>query len=105
MTPRTDIVAMTADAALDDAPEVVEEAGFSRYPVFDEAIHNIIGMLHVNDLLGVLREKIDEFTVRDVMREVHVVPGSREVEEVLADFKKRKEHMAIVLDRSEEHTS
>jgi CBS domain containing-hemolysin-like protein len=98
MTPRTDIVAMTADASLDDALEVVEEAGFSRYPVIDESIDNIIGMVHVKDLLSVLREKIDEFTVRDVMREVHVVPGSREVEEVLADFKKRKEHMAIVLD-------
>jgi CBS domain containing-hemolysin-like protein len=98
MTPRTDIVAMTADASLDDALEVVEEAGFSRYPVFDESIDNIIGMLHVKELLGVLREKLDEFTVRDVMRDVHVVPGSREVEEVLADFKTRKEHMAIVLD-------
>ena len=98
MTPRTDIIAMTADASLDDALEVVEEAGFSRFPVYDESIDNIIGMVHVKDLLGVLREKLDEFTVRDVMREVHVVPGSREVEEVLADFKKRKEHMAIVLD-------
>ena len=98
MTPRTDIVAMRADASLDDALEVVEEAAFSRYPVFDESIDNIIGMVHVKDLLGVLREKLDQFTVRDVMREVHVVPGSREVEEVLADFKKRKEHMAIVLD-------
>ncbi len=98
MTPRTDIIAMAADASLDDALEVVEEAGFSRFPVYDESIDNIIGMLHVKDLLGVLREKLDEFTVRDIMRDVHVVPGSREVEEVLADFKKRKEHMAIVLD-------
>lgn len=98
MTPRTAIIAMTAAASLDDALEVVEEAGFSRYPVFDDSIDNIIGMLHVKDLLGVLREKLDEFTVRDIMREVHVVPGSREVEEVLADFKKRKEHLAIVLD-------
>lgn len=98
MTPRTDIVAMTADASLDDALEVVEEAEFSRFPVYDETIDNIIGMIHVKDLLGVLREKMDEFTVRDIMRDVHVVPGSREVEEVLADFKKRKEHMAIVLD-------
>jgi putative hemolysin len=98
MTPRTAIIAMTGDASLDDALEVVEEAGFSRYPVFDDSIDNIVGMLHVKDLLGVLREKLDEFTVRDIMREVHVVPGSREVEEVLADFKTRKEHMAIVLD-------
>jgi CBS domain containing-hemolysin-like protein len=98
MTPRTDIVAMTADASLDDALEVVEDAGFSRFPVYDESIDNIIGMIHVKDLLTVLREKLDEFTVRDIMRDVHVVPGSREVEEVLADFKTRKEHMAIVLD-------
>ncbi len=98
MTPRTDIIAMTADASLDDALEVVEEAGFSRFPVYDESIDNIIGMIHVKDLLSVLREMLDEFTVRDIMRDVHVVPGSREVEEVLADFKTRKEHMAIVLD-------
>jgi CBS domain containing-hemolysin-like protein len=98
MTPRTDIVTMQADASLDDALEVVEDAGFSRYPVIEDSIDNIIGMVHVKDLLSVLREKIDEFTVRNVMREVHVVPGSREVEEVLADFKKRKEHMAVVLD-------
>jgi len=98
MTPRTDIVAMQAGASLDDALEVVEEAGFSRYPVYEDSIDNIVGMVHVKDLLGVLREKLDEFTVRDVMRDVHVVPGSRDVEEVLADFKRRKEHMAIVLD-------
>jgi CBS domain containing-hemolysin-like protein len=98
MTPRTDIVGMMADASLDDALEVIEEAEFSRFPVYEESIDNIVGMMHVKDLLGVLREKLDEFTVRDIMREVHVVPGSREVEEVLADFKKRKEHMAIVLD-------
>ena len=98
MTPRTEIIGMTADASLDDALEVIEEAGFSRYPVFEESIDNIIGMVHVKDLLGVLREKLDEFTVRDIMRAVHVVPGSREVEEVLADFKTRKEHMAVVLD-------
>jgi CBS domain containing-hemolysin-like protein len=98
MTPRTDIVGMRADASLDDALQVIEEAAFSRFPVYDESIDNIVGMLHVKDLLGVLHEKLDEFTVRDIMRDVHVVPGSREVEEVLADFKKRKEHMAIVLD-------
>jgi len=98
MTPRTEIVAMTADASLDDALELIEDAGFSRYPVIEGSIDNIIGMVHVKDLLTVLREKLDEFTVRDVMRDVLVVPGSREVEAVLADFKRRKEHLAIGLD-------
>ncbi len=98
MTPRTGIVAISADATLDEAITVVEEAGFSRYPVFRETIDDIVGMVHSKDLLRVLRRPPDEFTVERIMRPVHVVPGSREVEEVLADFKRRKEHLAIVLD-------
>ena len=98
MTPRTQIVALPATASLDDALETVEEARFSRYPVYDESIDHVIGMMHVKDLLGVLHEQLDEFTVRDIMRSIHVVPGSREVEQVLTDFKRLKEHMAMVLD-------
>lgn len=101
MTPRTSIIALTVDATLDEAVQIVEEAGFSRYPVYEETIDNVIGMLHAKDLLPVLRKResgADDFQVRDAMRPMHVVPGSREVEEVLSDFKKRKEHMAIVLD-------
>jgi CBS domain containing-hemolysin-like protein len=98
MTPRTDIVAMPVGASLDDAIAIVEEARFSRYPVYEESIDQVVGMLHVKDLLGALHEDLDSFVVKDIMRAIHVVPGSREVEEVLADFKKLKEHMAIVLD-------
>jgi CBS domain containing-hemolysin-like protein len=98
MTPRTEIVAMPADSSLDDALEVVQEARFSRYPLYEDSLDNIVGMVHAKDLLGVLHEQLDTFVVRDIMRGIHVVPGSREVEEVLADFKRLKEHMAIVLD-------
>ena len=100
MTPRTAIVALTVDAALDDAARTVEEAGFSRYPVFDDTIDNVVGMLHAKDLLPILRDptRAEDFAVRQIMRRIHVVPGSREVEEVLGDFKRLKEHMAIVLD-------
>ena len=100
MTPRTAIVALTVDAALDEAARTVEEAGFSRYPVYDDTIDNVVGMLHAKDLLPLLRDpsRADGFEVRQIMRRIHVVPGSREVEEVLSDFKRLKEHMAIVLD-------
>ncbi len=100
MTPRTAIVALTVDAALDDAARTVEEAGFSRYPVYDDTIDNVVGMLHAKDLLPILRDptRAEDFAVRQIMRRIHVVPGSREVEEVLGDFKRLKEHMAIVLD-------
>jgi CBS domain containing-hemolysin-like protein len=98
MTPRTEVVAMPIDATLDEALAIVEENAFSRYPAYDDSIDNIVGLVLAKDLLRVLRNPPAGFTIESIMRDVHVVPGSREVEEVLADFKRLKEHMAVVLD-------
>jgi CBS domain containing-hemolysin-like protein len=100
MTPRTELVALPVEATLSEVLAVVQESGLSRYPVFDESIDNIIGVVLAKDLLKVLapRTNLDAFDLPSIMRPVHVIPGSREVEEVLADFKRLKEHMAIVLD-------
>ncbi|MFN8573922.1 MAG: hemolysin family protein [Gemmatimonadaceae bacterium] len=98
MTPRTEVVAIALDATLEEALASVEESNFSRYPVYDETIDNVVGLLLAKDLLTALRRMPESFSVAAVMRGVHVVPGSREVEEVLSDFKRLKEHMAIVLD-------
>lgn len=98
MTPRTAIVAIAAGATLDEAVAVVEEAGFSRYPVYRDTMDDVVGMVHAKDLLKVLARRPADFSLESILRPVHVVPGSREVEEVLADFKRRKEHLAIVLD-------
>jgi CBS domain containing-hemolysin-like protein len=98
MTPRTEIDALSIDATLDETLQLIEETQRSRYPVYDETIDNIVGLVLAKDLLPILRDPPTDFSLRAIMRPVHVVPGSREVEEVLADFKRLKEHMAIVLD-------
>jgi CBS domain containing-hemolysin-like protein len=100
MTPRTELVALPVEATLSEVLAIVQESGLSRYPVYDESIDNIIGVVLAKDLLKVLapRTNLDAFDLPSIMRPVHVIPGSREVEEVLADFKRLKEHMAIVLD-------
>ena len=98
MTPRTAIDALDVEATLDEAVSLVVETQRSRYPVYEETLDNIIGLVLAKDLIPLLRERPTSFTVRSMMRSVHVVPGSREVEEVLADFKRLKEHMAVVLD-------
>ncbi len=101
MTPRTDIIALSVDASLADVIRVVDETGLSRFPVYDGSIDNIIGILLAKDLLpGLLRGENGErpFSLRQVIRSAHFIPGTREVEEVLSDFKRLKEHMAIVLD-------
>src|SRR5205814_1823489 len=110
MTPRTEIDALAVDATLEDTLALVEESERSRYPVYDESIDNIIGLILAKNLIPILRAKgtgagggpatgaEQPFSIRTIMRPIHVVPGSREVEEVLADFKRLKEHLAIVLD-------
>jgi len=100
MTPRTELVALPVEATLSEVLSVVQESGLSRYPVYDESIDNIIGVVLAKDLLRLLapRTNLDAFDLPSIMRPVHVIPGSREVEEVLADFKRLKEHMAVVLD-------
>ena len=98
MTPRTDIIALDIEATLDETIATVEEGGFSRYPVYEETIDQVIGLVLAKDLLRAVVHRRDGFSLRGIMRPVHVVPGTREVEEVLADFKRLKEHMAIVLD-------
>ena len=104
MTPRTEIDALAIDSSLEETLDFVLDTGRSRYPVYDDNIDNIVGLVLAKDLLPLLRERLmgrvatHQFSLRTLMRPVHVVPGSREVEEVLADFKRLKEHMAIVLD-------
>jgi CBS domain containing-hemolysin-like protein len=98
MTPRTEIDSLAVDASLDDTLTLVEETRRSRYPVYDESIDNIIGLVLAKDLIPILRRPSAKFDLRTLMRPIHVVPGSREVEEVLSDFKRLNQHLAIVLD-------
>jgi putative hemolysin len=97
MTPRTRMVGLPVTATLEETLAIVEETEFSRYPVYDQTLDDIIGVLLSKDLIPAVRHRSD-FDVRTTMRPVHFVPGSRDVESVLSDFKRRKEHLAIVLD-------
>ncbi len=99
MTPRIEIIALSADASMDEVVDIVEQTGLSRFPVYDGSIDNIIGIVLAKDLLPALRGgEATSFSLRHVSRPAHFIPGTREVEEVLSDFKRLKEHMAIVLD-------
>lgn len=98
MTPRTDIDALEVTLTLDETLAIIDESGRSRYPVYEDSIDNIIGLVLAKDLIPILRAPPPNFDLRVMMRPIHVVPGSREVEAVLSDFKRLKVHMAIVLD-------
>ncbi len=97
MTPRTQIVAIQAELTVEAAADEVAAAGRSRYPVYTDSLDEIVGVVHAKDILAALRSRPGQ-TVRSILRPPLFVPGTREVEDVLADMKRLKTHLAIVLD-------
>jgi CBS domain containing-hemolysin-like protein len=97
MTPRTQMAALEADLTVEAAADQVAIHGRSRYPAYTESLDDIIGVVHAKDILAALRARPGQ-TIRVIMRAPLFVPGTREVEDVLSDMKRLKNHLAIVLD-------
>jgi CBS domain containing-hemolysin-like protein len=97
MTPRTQTIALEAHLTVEQAADEVAITGLSRYPVYAESLDDIVGVVHTKDVYTTLRSKPDQM-IRAIMRPPLFVPGTREVEDVLADMKRLKTHLAVVLD-------
>jgi putative hemolysin len=96
MTPRTDIVAIAADATYDETRRRIIEAGHSRIPVYEDTLDQIIGVLYAKDLIRL--EPGAAFDVRKMMRIVPYVPETKTIDELLRQLRTEKVHIAIVLD-------
>ncbi|MFP4224010.1 MAG: hemolysin family protein [Phycisphaeraceae bacterium] len=97
MTPRTDIKGIEATSSLFEVKQAIMDFGHSRIPVYEENLDHVVGILYAKDMIRFLGDG-DEFDLRTVVREAFMVPESKSVRELLAEFKGRKVHMAIVLD-------
>jgi CBS domain containing-hemolysin-like protein len=97
MTPRTDMVALPANLTVQQAAERIGQVGRSRYPVYGESPDDVVGIVHVKEILAALSDRGQE-SVTAIARTPLFVPGTREVEDVLADMKRLKFQMAVVLD-------
>ncbi|MCC6936027.1 MAG: HlyC/CorC family transporter [Thermomicrobiales bacterium] len=99
MVPRTEIVGVPADVTLPELTALVAREGRSRFPVYRGTIDEIVGIVYVKDIFRALRRDQGEpFDIREITREALIVPESRPVDELLADMKARRVHMAIVID-------
>jgi CBS domain containing-hemolysin-like protein len=112
MVPRPDIFSLPADLSLDEAFHRVADESHSRVPVYDpqRGPEHIIGVLYAKDLMRWLRHRgtqpassalsnwSSDLKVRHLMREVLVVPETKPLPDLLADFKQRKRHLAVVVD-------
>ncbi len=99
MVPRPEVVALSIDLPPEQCLEAVMDSPFTRYPVYRESLDNVVGILHVRDLFRALRDRgMHEVKVEDIIRPAHIVPETKDLAALLAEFRRANQHMAIVVD-------
>jgi CBS domain containing-hemolysin-like protein len=99
MIPRTEILGIEADMDLDESIRIATDSTFTKFPVYDDNLDNIIGVVHIKDLLRAEHNpERKSCLARDLVREAFFVPESVPVRRVLQEFRDRRQHIAIVMD-------
>jgi len=96
MVPRTDAVIISADTPIEELLQLVIQEGHSRFPVHGGSIDNIIGILHVKDLLSCWSE--EHLDLKDILRTPYFIPETKKISHLLKELRDKKSHMAIVID-------
>ncbi len=95
--PRMDIVGIEITSSPDDLGRLISRTGFSRIPVYDKSIDNIVGVVYAKEFFT-RKFNGDSVVIKDLMKPVRYVPETMSIAAILSDFQKTKVHMAIVLD-------
>jgi CBS domain containing-hemolysin-like protein len=98
MVPRPDIIAIEADKTLRDVQALVLQHGYSRIPVFREDLDDVAGIVYAKDVLKALHQGKQDMPLSEIVREVHFVPESKKVADLLREMQREKFHIALVTD-------
>jgi CBS domain containing-hemolysin-like protein len=98
MVPRIDIVAVDTEDTVDDVMALVMERGYSRIPLYEDTIDNVVGVLYAKDFLRYLSRGAHPPSLKDVARPPFFIPESKKVDELLSEMRASRVHMAIVVD-------
>ena len=98
MTPRPDIVALPGDATVADLRALFREQEYSRFPVYNENLDNVLGVIRVKDLLKIDDTAPERQSIMPLVRPATFVPETKRVPELLKEFQRRQVQMAIVVD-------
>ena len=97
MIPRIDVDFLALDTPSDEILDRISESGHSRFPVYDESIDNVIGILYVKDIIKLLT-KNQKIELDKIVRRAFFVPESKRIDALLAEFKRRHIHIAVAVD-------
>jgi CBS domain containing-hemolysin-like protein len=97
MVPRIDMFALDVDTPVEEAADAVLESGYSRVPVYQDSVDNILGLLYTKDMLKAWRGQ-EKKNLRQLLRPANFIPESKKVDELLAEMQSQRIHIAIVAD-------
>jgi magnesium and cobalt exporter, CNNM family len=99
MVPRPEVVAVKLDLPTEEALRVVTDSPYTRYPVYRDTIDDVVGILHLRDLyLALIDRGIESTRIEDLVRPAHIVPETKDLAALLAEFRVTSQHMALVVD-------
>lgn len=99
MTHRTDVSGINVESSLDEVKTIILDQQYTRFPVYEDNIDHIIGMIHLKDLLKYIDVKSTEtFDLRKLMRKPYFVPDSKHLDELFFELQKNRTHFAVVID-------
>lgn len=98
MVTRTDMASVSVSASVHELLDTIITCGHSRIPVFENNIDNIVGLLYAKDLLKSWGKADDQLEIRSLMRQPYFIPETKNLEELLQEFKRKRVHLAIVID-------
>lgn len=98
MVPRADIVGVEVDTPLEDLVQEVMQQPHSRYPVYRDVLDEILGVVHIKDILSAMAATAGEFSLRGIMRQTMIVAPSMRVLDLMLQMRLQRRHMALVVD-------
>src|SRR5215813_8198543 len=98
MTPRPDIVAISADATLEELHAKFVETGFTRLPAFENSLDEIVGVAHSQDMLTIADADLPRRTVRELMKPVLFIPETKVGSELLKEMRQKGQTIVVVID-------
>lgn len=97
MIPRTEVVGIDISANFEEVLSIVREARHSRFPVYSESLDKVVGVVHSKNILDYIG-RTENFSLRDLCRAPYYVPEAKRIAVLLQNFRKKKEHLAMVVD-------
>ena len=99
MVPRPDVVGISVGMPPEEALRALLESPYTRYPVYRDSLDDILGILHVRDLVSALHDStIAEVELASLLRPAYVVPETKDLAALLAEFRRTNQHMSVVVD-------